>query len=452
MQKNDNDIARPFRYTVKPHIHSCLVLHTLPNAVCRIRPETPGDPQEEFKVLADAKGTVRIHVRPLGESPGVIRLAMHADAEGKSALYMIELRCAFEPTDDMPMPVDEPLEPVPEGRIQPALSREQMTNLTDAQLHKEGYPLRPDHERMPRAFREWQRVVSVPMVKIEPHSVANPFRTHAPSGVEEGPSSTSIWSGFVLPREQRVSPVRDVITVGDPYDWVTGTWTVPPVQGELNKTAHSSVWVGIDGFSYGRFLNTVLVQAGVDGSGIVYQFPGLFTTLVVLSTYYAWTEFLPQQPTSQVITNFPANPGDQIRTDVWIGNAGEAPSLSGAFGVFLVMNLTANVSAMMYTPVGSTVVRGAEAEWVVERPSRYFAPSGIFGAYTVPYDLANYGSVVISNALARKANSPGYQGYVPYSSPGSLQLAMINRSTGNTLSNVTPLDAYSMRFDWKAFN
>ena len=83
MHENDTDIARPFRYTVRPHIHSCLVLDTLPNAVCIIRPENPGDLQEEFKVQADAKGAVRFHVRPLGESPGVIRLVMHVDAGEK---------------------------------------------------------------------------------------------------------------------------------------------------------------------------------------------------------------------------------------------------------------------------------------------------------------------------------------------------------------------------------
>jgi hypothetical protein len=71
---------------------------------------------------------------------------------------------------------------------------------------------------------------------------------------------------------------------------------------------------------------------------------------------------------------------------------------------------------------------------------------------SIPDDLANYGSVVISNALAHIANRPRNQADVPYSGPRSFRVAMVNGSTGNTLSNVTLLDAYSMRFDWKAFS
>ena len=52
-----------------------------------------------------------------------------------------------------------------------------------------------------------------------------------------------------------------------------------------------------------------------------------------------------------------------------MGNAGSSPTLSGAFGIFLVMNLSAGAYSSIYTPVGSTKACGTEAVWIMERPT-----------------------------------------------------------------------------------
>jgi hypothetical protein len=192
------------------------------------------------------------------------------------------------------------------------------------------------------------------------------------------------------------------------------------------------LWVGLDGDG-----TTDLVQAGTEQDATNINLGFLQLTL---TSYYAWTEFLPQQPTEQVISNFTINPGDEIFTEVSVGNADGGLSLTGAFGRFLIMNLTTGAYTFVNTPRAPTSVSGRVAVWIMERPT-------VGGSLP---DLANYGSAVMYNASARRVNSPRHQGYVPYLGGNNKQDTMVNGA--DTLSTVTAIDSSSMRFDWKAFN
>ena len=243
------------------------------------------------------------------------------------------------------------------------------------------------------------------------------------------------WSGYELLRSPLAvsgpqGPIRFGLT--DPYDWVKGTWRVPAVTGETGKTTWSALWVGLDGDG-----TTDLVQAGTEQNNITLT---LLFAGVSLSSYYAWTEFLPQQLTEHVITNFPVRAGDEIYTEVWMGDAAGDLSLSGVFGRFLIMNLTTGHVAQISTPRGSTVVSGREAVWIMERPTVN---------NSLP-DLADYGSATVYYAEARRINSGRHQGYVNYLT-GSTQADTMTDSAGKILSTVTAVDSQSMRFDWKAF-
>jgi len=274
--------------------------------------------------------------------------------------------------------------------------------------------------------------VMLPATYVDPHAVGRPEASHGKSATD-GPQSSNNWSGFELLRPLVVTGTLPIgVKLGPPYDWITGTWHVPSVTGEANTTTNASLWVGLDGDG-----TADLVQAGTEQQSVTANF-GVVT--VTLSAYYAWTEFLPQQPTEQQLTNFPVNPGDEIMTQVWIGNAGSAPTISGAFGVFLLYNLTQSVYTRVYTPVGTTKVGGGEAVWIMERPR-------VAGALA---DLSDYGSTVMYNAYARSANSARGRGYVPYQGARNKQITMVNGK--RTLSTVSPIDAYSMRFDWQAFH
>ena len=152
----------------------------------------------------------------------------------------------------------------------------------------------------------------------------------------------------------------------------------------------------------------------------------------MISTYYAWTEILPAA--AQAISNFVVSPGDEIYTEVSIGDAGTAPSLGGQFGRFLISNLTKSVTTNVLTPLGGTVVPGGEAVWIVERPT-------VNG--TLP-PLANYGAIIMLNPQARQTD--GQQ--VSYL--GNNIVNTMEDDGGTVLSTPASTSDSVMLFIWKA--
>jgi hypothetical protein len=406
-----------YRFTVPPGVVSRLRVRSLPNAACTIRRSGDGGSSASLLVYSDPEGFIDVHVRPSNPHDELGRLVIEAVADGNTEQQMLELRAAAQPTNEMPLPVAPPPGPPAGAHVRPALSRDEGLRLSVSELIDGGYPLRPDPDRAPDAFDGWLRAVSVPAAQVEPHVVARPDVRHpGRAGVTGAAEPAPNWSGFEL----RGPPGT--------YTWVSAQWDVPSVTGENFTTTWSAFWIGLDGDGL-----TDLVQAGTEQNNTTFDF--LFWNIST-STYYAWTEFLPQQQYEQQITNFTVSPGDQMFCEVWVGNAGSAPTLSGYFGVFLIENMTTSQYTWIYTPVGSTVVTGSEAEWIMERPT-------VNDAYP---DLADYGTARMWNALA--LNTAG--AYVFYQAAANEQITMFNGS--DILSTVTPVNTSSMQFNWKAFH
>ena len=427
------EIASPRRYTVAPHIHTPVTIRTLPHAVCCVHAEADSEPKHSLKVYADGEGVVRFHIQPSSATHDIARLEVDCAASGRVVRYPLHLRVSLEPTAEMPSPpVEKPLARRHDGLVRPALSLDEAMRLIDEEALARGYPLCPNPDEVPKAFNAWLRCVSMPGYWIEPHLVSNPDVTHGKAKQHSNANFTN-WSGFERLRSLKLSPIiNGGVTLTEPYDWVTGTWHVPFVTGEPGTRTYSALWVGLDGDG-----TTDLVQAGTEQDATNINLGFIQFTL---SNYYAWTEFLPQQPTEQVIANFTINPGDEILTEVWVGTGDNEPSLTGPSGRFFIMNLSTGGFASLSTARAPTSVSGREAVWIMERPT-------VGGSLP---DLANYGSAVMYNASARKVNSPRYQGFVPYLGARNKTNTMVNGA--DTLSTVTAVDANSMRFDWKAFN
>lgn len=228
--------------------------------------------------------------------------------------------------------------------------------------------------------------------------VARPDIQHVVRLPQESTVTAFNWSGFELPNFLKASPTRLGFGFSH-YDYGRGRWNVPFPSGSINDSTSSSLWVGLDGDG-----TKDLVQAGTESDAVNYLVNGFLS--VTFLTFFAWTEFLPQQKTASQITNFPVSAGDEMFVEVWIGNAGSGPDLSGAFGVFFLMNLTTGVSTSVYTPVGSTTVLGKEAVWILERPAYPVPASGIFGPYSYVPMLSNYGSAVMMDAYAGRSDVP----------------------------------------------
>jgi hypothetical protein len=425
--------AEPLRYTFPPGIHTPVLIEAPPAAACTLRRHGDDATGPSLKAFAGPDGFATFHLRPSWASDEIAKLQAEIVKDGKRTTRELHVRSSHEATREMPAPPAESvLSQLKSGRMRPPLSIDEALHLSDEEALDRGYPPRPNRDEAPGAFRAWLRAVSLPMTLVEPHLIANEGKSHGKNRTA-GPATSGNWSGFELDRSLRLVSLRPPhVTFSDPYDWVTGEWIVPAVTGESNKTAYSAYWIGLDGDGL-----TDLVQAGTEQDVTIFNF--VFFN-ITSSTYYAWTEFLPQQPTEQVISGLKVNPGDQIFTEVWMGNAGSMPTLSGAFGVFLVMNLTNGSYSQIYTPIGGATVSGSEAVWIMERPS--------LGG-SLP-DLANYGATLMQHAYARTAPASGGHSFVAYQGARNKQISMTNGS--NTLSSVIPLTATSMFFIWLRFN
>jgi peptidase A4-like protein len=433
-----DEVAPGIGHTVPPGVHVSLAVPAVPDAVCWVHPDGDDDPAHRLRVYADSVGVARFGVQADRGADEPVGLVVDALAEDRVTRHPVRLRFSHDADESMPPPAADVPRAGRGARQRPGLSLEQAPALTPQRALDEGYPLPPDADAAPAAYERWLRLVGAPSVLVEPRVVASPDVSAGKAvEAEAGPKSFTNWSGYELLRMLLIvwggrGPISFRFT--DPYDWVTGTWRVPAVTGQLGLTTYSNMWVGLDGDGVPD-----LVQAGTEQDNVTFPQPN--AGRLSLSSYYAWTEFLPQQGTEQVITSLAVRPGDEVFTEVWMGDAAGDLSLSGSFGRFVIINLTTGQSVLINTPRGSTIVPGREAVWIVERPT-------VGGA--LPF-LANYGSATMYYPSARRINSARHQGYVNYLT-GSTQVDTMTDSTGTRiLSTVTAIDSQSMRFDWQAF-
>ena len=415
------------RATIPPGTQSPIVIQTEPLAACVVRPAEDGSGKGVARLFADQKGFARFFISPEASGSGITRLTVRCEKASVVTDHEVELRVSDAPNADFPSP---PRMPPPVGRIRPALSEAEASRLSDQALIKRGYPLPPDARLSPEGYKLWLRAVTHPGIILDPGLILNRFTRHDYGHTQSGPSTSNNWSGVEL----RGS--------GGPFAWVSSWWVVPSVTGESNTQTNSSTWVGIDGDS-----TTDLAQAGTEQDAF-----GTGNALV--TTYRAWTELLPNQPTELVVSSLAINPGDQIFAEVWIGSAGGSPSLTAPtpFMVVCLEDMTSSGSACFnYTPLAGTVVGGSEAEWIMERPGECDSQ----GNNCTLAELADFGNVAVftENQLAQRSNSGRHQGYSGCCGTGSFLINMTSdgTATGTALDSVN-LNGGAINFVWSAFH
>ena len=307
--------------------------------------------------------------------------------------------------------------------MRPALSKADATRLSSDELAKRGYPIRPDAVQAPDAFATWLKAVTKPSRLVDARQVARTEIQHVKQKSASNFETSGNWSGFELRGANGA------------YDMVEGEWYVPTVYYETNAHTYSAYWIGLDGDG-----TSDLWQAGteqeiqdIDILGIHFDF----------TNYYAWTEFLPPQGTEQVLPNFSVAPGDLMFTEVWVGNAGSTPTLSGLFAIAFVEDISRGEYTTVYncrgfsifgacTNIAQTNIGGSEAEWIMERPT-------VGGSLP---DLADYSYSYMYAAYAEKPTGS----WVTYNGANNQQIFMYNGS--DLLSGVYPAGSSTMLFYW----
>ena len=419
-----------FRYTVPPSKPTAVQITTLPNALCTLRsPDDSRDSKHSLTIFSDSEGAARFFANPSKRSEQPVRVVVECTAEGQSASYDVELRADPGPTREMPAPSVTKM-PIPkDASIRPALTETEALRLSDEELVKRHYPVPPSQKEFPAAYRAWVKAISVPVLMIPPKFVYNPNLTHKPlpENSDYKTQNDPIWSGMELRG------------AAGSYAWIQGSWIVPAVNAEhgFYERNDSATWIGIDGVGTSDF-----VQCGTEQQA--YR-----VFWIQFTSYDPWTNFYPQVENAPMLSNFSVNPGDEIYSQISIANAGGAPDLSGAFASYYMEDTNSSggsVATEIYTPVGTTAVSGEDAEWIEERPST--CPDA--AQCPNPVDLANYGTVSITGAVARRPNAPDRGGYVGCCGAGSYILTIT--SGAEILSTVAVIDDSDMKFTWHAYH
>ncbi len=382
-------------------------VRTLPDAACKLRVVgDTSDPQAALQLFSDDDGIVRIHLAHLDPSVGQGELALDCVDDGGNTLSQI-----------IDLVVDDnavPLAPAPYAKVgKPTLAMLDVDPLSlgQAELDARHYPPRPDATTHAAEYAHWLQLVTSAPTVIAPHVVRDDTRVHGP--VHANPNGTSNnWSGYVITTPSTASE----------YAWIYGEWNVPRAYSESGfySSDHSTLWVGLDGWG-----TPDVVQDGTDQDTLT-------AFWVQTSSYDAWTEWYPYS--SQTISNFPVNPGDDLHVWTWVRDAAGNWDPKATVGWFYLWNATQNVYAYLSTGAPSgTVFNGHTAEWVMERPT-------VNGSIA---NLAQYASPArITSAQAYDLNGVAHD----YGADTSWRVTMTNG--GDTLSTVAPVDATTMAFSW----
>jgi Peptidase A4 family len=440
-QSSGSRLSEPLRLTVAPLTSSRIAMKTLPKAICALHVAGDSDISRYFKLFSDDNGMIRFNVTPSEERDQVAAYAVDCTSDGVSRTFGLELRANSIPTSDMPAPAADIRTPKAGDVIRPALTEADALQLSDEEVVRREYPVRPDPKKAPDAFARWLQVVSKPARRLNPRQVAHP----------EASASTYIssgtWSGFDLKTVESESIQIPVST----YDFVASGWAVPTVslsKIEQNTTTQSSFWIGLDGdndicpYYCPNFGNqSDLWQAGTeqDVTNYYHWSPwGIFSD--TFSTYTVWSQFPPAQSSQQVMAGFDVSPGDIMYAQVYVANAGGSPSLSGYYATAIVEDMTKGEYEWVYNPVGQNTIRGYQAEWIMERTTSTATDS--------PADLADYGQAFMYNPYAMTTGGA----YASYNGANSDALYMYNSSTSDMLSMPFVWDSNTIEYIWYNFH
>jgi hypothetical protein len=430
-QNAESSPSQPLRLTVAPQTSSRIAMKTLPKAVCVLHAEGDTESSRSLKMFSDDDGMIRFNVNPSDEADEVAAYAVDCTSDAQSRTFGLELRPNHSTTLEMPAPTAEIRTPKASDVIRPALTKAEALQLSDEELAKREYPMRPNPKQAPDAFANWLRVVAHPARRVDSRQVAYP-ELRASSTFETSPS----WSGFALKNAPNEVPVPT-------YDMVEGEWNVPLLPNSvLDTTAYSVFWVGLDGdngicprYCPGGGKYSDLWQAGTGQeitSSIAFYWKG-HPVYFTFSYYFAWTELVPQQ-SLQVLPNFNVAPGDDMEVLVWVGSQ-EAPSLPGPTAWTFVADVTQEENTYVGIGLGQENVLGYQAEWIMERPYENNA---------LP-DLADYGNTIMYYPYATQTNGD----WVRYDQANNLQIFMYD-DVQNLLSAAFPDDGW-ISYVWYNF-
>jgi len=385
---------------IRPGAERPVVVKAAPNSVCLLHPLGMTDADHVMHLYADGEGDVRFHVNAHQESAESTQMQLDCTStDNKAMAFPLELNASASAPEVLSKP--QTAARAEGSTLRPGLSEAEARSLSDEELRQQSYPPRPNAAASPKAYATWLRVVSRPATHVAAGAMIRPEMSHDHGQVTAGTGSFANWSGY------------EVYGAKGSYDSVVGEWYVPSVTS-ASGYSYSALWVALDGIG-----TSDLVQTGTEQNAFE-LYPYSF------SSYYAFSELLPNQPSESVLTGLPVSPGNLIWANVGICDEYGFGDPNGGYACFFMENESTNQFVDPIVPLGSTSFTGSEAVWIMERP---------WVGGKIP-QLADYNEAIMFNAEAQTPNGTE----VPYNASNSNNWTMVNAyetyNDNNLLSTV----------------
>ncbi len=343
-------------------------------------------------VFADEFGRVQFFTTPAVPGDEVTKLSLDCrDDSGRSDTYTLDRTSPS--TFAVPPPV--PPEQWPPGAFRPPITGDPLSYTTD-QLHKMGFPSRPDPVKYPAQYSHWLEDASRPARRSFAKGHSHPHAQHA---LVSNYNSTQ-WGGAMFSAAQCTPPQvgcggNFYCTLGHHFCETMyaaeGSWNVPAVQWESSSTL--AEWVGVGGNYDGS--SPCLIQDGVEAiSEFIFHTPylsyesfvELFSGLNVGGAGYAWPTYY-----------FSVSPSDSVTAEAWACTSTGASSPTGAYGCFYLSDSTSGAFQECETTAGYyncpslpviNAFQGQSAEAINERAGN--SPSLLpFSQFTMTYTASS---------------------------------------------------------------
>lgn len=326
-ETSDHQGGRRFEHTIVPGSDGAIVIRVGPNSVCRL--SHPDSDVESLQLDADSRGDVRLHLRATADAKHLEFVVEETAEDGTVTRHTLSVTAdpdhwavAAEP--DEAAELDAAI-----GDLVPALL-DDPRDLSNAELVSRGYPPRPSAEA-PAASRErWRQLVSKSYRRVGPErtehpdvqftKLTDPEIVMSPTLPLPPPSEREVATKLIRSILPYPTQLADSIFNGSSSTWsgafldqpanefyiVEADWRVPRVFPNPIPYSAAAEWVGLGAGPSDLF------QSGTDSES--YSFFGW-----TISIYWMWIEALPYKPWG--VTNFPIDPGDQIRVTIFVADA-----------------------------------------------------------------------------------------------------------------------------------
>jgi hypothetical protein len=243
----------PLTFKVPPKALSAISFSAAPNVQCSVAPANGSGSGQAFTVYTNDEGTATFYVTPSQTSSAAQLVA--TCSSGNQQTIQIQPVAGAQPLA-APAPSNAATNARLGYTVRPALTGDPMA-LSNQELIKRGYPMRPDPQKAPGAYASWLKAVSKPATFTPPKTVNVEGRSHGRAQISAGANTQSAR----LATSDTTTPISSgseyesgylLSFFTRPFVWIEGQWNVPAlVGGEEGGVTSSDLGIGLENVEAG---------------------------------------------------------------------------------------------------------------------------------------------------------------------------------------------------------